>query len=190
MGRRRSTAAESAVSKCGEATEWKSDYYMCVCVCLCMRARVWKQMVRKGCTLVQAATEYARGRWLGVGRPIPTFRTMERAFNPSHTHTRSAWRDSLRRRRPRARTPSEAPPAQHHATLPVRRQPRSLLDAVQSAVAAANHHCCNNAFHYTTQHTSVPRKRMRRANTSASARESPRGAFRCSRPQYSAFCSA
>ena len=68
------------------------------------------------------------------------FCTMEDAFNPTHTHTHSAWRDSLRRRRPRARTPSEAPPAQHHAVLRVRRQPHSLLDAVQSAVAAANHH--------------------------------------------------
>ena len=66
----------------------------------------------------------------------------------------------------------------------------SLLATVQCAVAAADHNCCNTAFHYTTQHISEPRKRIRRANTSASTHESPRGAFRCSQPQCSAFCSA
>jgi len=62
--------------------------------------------------------------------------------------------------------------------LRARCQLHSLLAAVQCAVAAANHNCCNTAFHYTTQHTSEPRKRIRRANTSAFAHESPRRAFR------------
>ena len=42
----------------------------------------------------------------------------------------------------------------------------------------------------TPHNTSASRKRIRRANTSASTHESPRGAFRCSQPQCSAFCSA
>ena len=66
----------------------------------------------------------------------------------------------------------------------------SLLATVQCAVAAADHNCCNTAFHYTTQHTSELRRRIRRADTIASAHDSPRGAFRCSSPHCLPFCSA
>ena len=94
------------------------------------------------------------------------------------------------KRRPRAHTPSDAPSARHHAVLRERCQLHSLLAAVQCAAAAASHHCCSIAFHCTTQHTSQPRKRIRRANTSASARESPRGAFQCSWLRCAALCAA
>ena len=93
-------------------------------------------------------------------------------------------------RRPRAHTPADAPPAQHHAMLRARCQLHSLLATVQCAVAAADHNCCNTAFHYTTQHTSELRRRIRRADTIASAHDSPRGAFRCSSPHCLPFCSA
>ena len=93
-------------------------------------------------------------------------------------------------RRPRAHTPSDAPSAQHHAVPRARCQPHSLLATVQCVAAAANHHFCSIALHCTTQHTSELRKHIRRANTSASARESSRGALRCSWLQCAALCPA
>ena len=111
---------------------------------------------------------------------------------PAHTHDHSAWSDIRSRRWPRAHTSTEAPSAQHHAMLRARCQLHSLLATVQCAVAAADHNCCkcNTAFHYTTQHTSELRRRIRRADTIASAHDSPRGAFRCSCPHCLPFCSA
>ena len=129
---------------------------------------------------------------LGIQTFYPTFSHDGDASTRRHTHDHTAWSDIRSGRRPRAHTctPADAPPAQHHAMLRARCQLHSLLATVQCAVAAADHNCCNTAFHYTTQHTSELRRRIRRADTIASAHDSPRGAFRCSSPHCLPFCSA
>ena len=129
-------------------------------------------------------------RKIYIIQAIPTFSHDGDASTRRHTHDHTAWSDIRSGRRPRAHTPADAPPAQHHAMLRARCQLHSLLATVQCAVAAADHNCCNTAFHYTTQHTSELRRRIRRADIIASAHDSPRGAFRCSSPHCLPFCSA
>jgi hypothetical protein len=69
---------------------------------------------------------------------------------PTPTRNHPAWRGTRRARRPRAHGSAEASPAQHHCTLRARSLTHSSLDAVQSGVANANHHCSSTANICTT----------------------------------------
>ena len=85
-----------------------------------------------------------------IGRTTLTFSHDGGRVYPTHTRNHPAWRGTHRARRPRAHGSAEASPAQHHCTLRARSLTHSSLDAVQSGVANANHHCSSTANICTT----------------------------------------
>ena len=112
---------------------------------------------------------------------------MEDAFT---RRNHPAWRGTRRARRPRAHGSAEASPAQHHCTLRARSLMHSLLDAVQSGVANANHHCSSTADICTTTPSMHTRGGTCRASASTLACKSPRNPLPVTWPRCSVSCSA
>jgi hypothetical protein len=124
--------------------------------------------------------------------PAVTTHTLKWTFShdggrvyPTHTRNHPAWRGTHRARRPRAHGSAEASPAQHHCTLRARSLTHSSLDAVQSGVANANHHCNSTANICTTTPSMHTRGGTCRAN--ASTLPASHRAIHCRRPGLAAL---
>ena len=121
----------------------------------------------------------------GGRAPPSTFSHDGGRVYPTHTRNHPAWRGTHRARRPRAHGSAEASPAQHHCTLRARSLMHSSLDAVQSGVANANHHCNSTANICTTTPSMHTRGGTCRAN--ASTLPASHRAIHCRRPGLAAL---